>query len=185
MDRAANQALNWRIRRLTRELDWLALAGIALGLLALGLYFYGVRPLESRRVTLDARVASLQARADSRPRSAEPLQPQVQLAAFYERLTDVRHGPEIASRLHTYARSAGLTLERGEYRPLPDASGKFVRYQIVLPVIGSYPQVRRFLADAMRDMPSLALDGISFRREGDTALLQAEVRFTAFLRRPV
>ena len=60
-----------------------------------------------------------------------------------------------------------------------------MRYQIVLPVNGSYPQVRRFLSDTMRDMPGLALDAISFKREGGgSAQLQTELRFTAFLRKP-
>jgi Tfp pilus assembly protein PilO len=184
MDRAASQALIWRLRRLARQLDWLAMAGIGLALFAMGLYFYGIRPLESHRMALNDRVVASLARADTRLKKDEPVQPQAQLAAFYEQLADARQAPEIASRLHAYAHGAGLTLDRGEYRPVPDTSGKFVRYQIVLPVNGSYPQVRRFVADAMRDMPGLALDAISFRREGDTARLQSELRFTAFLRKP-
>ncbi len=105
------------------------------------------------------------------------------MAAFYERLADARQAPEIASQLHATARAAGLTLERGDYRPAADASGKFVRYQIVLPVNGSYLQIRRFLADALLGMPGLALDAISFRREdAQSAQLQAQLRFTAFLR---
>jgi hypothetical protein len=78
-----------------------------------------------------------------------------------------------------------LTLERGEYRPQQAALGRFIRYQIVLPVNGSYPQVRRFLGESMRDLPGLALDGIHFSREAaGSAQLQAELRFTAFLRKP-
>ena len=112
------------------------------------------------------------------------MQPRSQLAAFYERLPDARQAPEIASKLHGYARQAGLTLERGDYRPLADIAGQLVRYQIVLPVNGTYSQVRQFLSAAMLGMPGLALDGINFRRQGDAAQLQAELRFTAFLRRP-
>ena len=180
----AGQALNWRLRHLARSLDWVALTGIVLGLLAVGLYFSSVRPLESRRLALNNRVTQLQARADSQPKAAKPRQPQSQLAEFYERLPDARHAPEIASRLHGHAQNAGLRLERGEYRPLADASGKMERYQIVLPVEGTYPQMRQFLFAALLDMPGLALDGINFRRQGDGARLQAELRFTAFLRRP-
>jgi Tfp pilus assembly protein PilO len=184
MAAATSQALNWRLKRLARSLDWVALAGLVLALLAIGLYFYDVRPLEARRLALNDRVGQLQARANSLPKDAKPIQPQTQLAAFYERLPDARQAPAIASRLHSYAQKAGLTLERGEYRPLADASGKFVRYQIVLPVNGTYPQLREFLGAVMLDMPELALDGINFRRVGDGAQLQAELRFTAFLRRP-
>ena len=58
-----------------------------------------------------------------------------------------------------------------------------MRYQIVLPVKGSYLQVRRFLAQAMRDTPGLALEGISFQRqEGDAPVLEAQLRLTVYLR---
>ena len=178
----SKQALIWRARWLARKLDWLSLAGIGLALVAAALYVYGVKPVESRLPVLEERLASLQVRIDSRPRTAAE-RPGEQLAEFYDRLLDAREAPEIASRLHKYARAAGLNLEHGEYRPLSDASGKLLRYQIVLPVTGSYPQVRRFLGDALRDMPGLALEAIRFKRDkGNSEQLQTELRFTAFLR---
>jgi len=178
--------LIWRIKWLARRLDWRALAGALLAVLAVALYFYSVKPLESRLLAVEQRWRNVQDRTNGRPKLAVPAQPKVQLADFYGRLPEVKQAPEIASRLHLYASNAGLTLERGEYRPQPDASGKFIRYQIVLPVNGSYPQVRRFLGEVMRDLPGLALDGISFRREAPgSPQLQAELRFTAFLRRPI
>jgi hypothetical protein len=181
----ANQALIWRIKWLARRMDWRAPAGAVLGVLALGLYIYSIQPLESRLLAAEERRTNLQDRTNALPKLATPARPKVQLADFYGRLPEVKQAPEIASRLHAYARNAGLTLERGEYRPQPDASGRFIRYQIVLPVNGSYPQVRRFLGEAMRDLPGLALDGISFTREGPaSSQLQAELRFTAFLRKP-
>ena len=180
----SKQALIWRARRLARSLDWFSLGGIVLVVLSLALYFYTVRPLDKRVAMLENRVAEANPSAASRPKATAPASPKEQLAIFYERLADARQAPEIAGRLHRYARSAGLTLERGEYRPQVDASGRFVRYQIVLPVNGTYRQIRSFIADAMRDMPGLALDGIDFKREGaDLAALQAQLRFTAFLRK--
>src|SRR3954451_9647458 len=149
----ANQALIWRIKWLARRLDWRALAGALLALLAVVFYFYSVKPLESRLLAVERRWMNLQDRTNGRPKIAAPAQPKVQLADFYGRLPEVKQAPDIASRLHSYARNAGLTLERGEYRPQQDASGRFIRYQIVLPVIGSYPQVRRFLGEAMRELP--------------------------------
>ena len=181
----ANQALIWRIRWLAHRLDWRALAGALLAVLAVAFYFYSVQPLESRLLAVEQRWRNVQDRT-GRPKFAAPAQPKVQLADFYGRLPEVKQAPEIASRLHLYASNAGLTLERGEYRPQADAAGKFIRYQIVLPVSGSYTQVRRFLGEVMRDLPGLALDGISFRREAPgSSQLQAELRFTAFLRRPI
>jgi hypothetical protein len=85
--------------------------------------------------------------------------------------------------LHAYARAAGLNFERGEYRPVTDGTADLVGYQITLPVRGSYPQVRRFLDRAMRHTPGLALDGITFQREDAGKALEAQLRFTLFLRK--
>jgi Tfp pilus assembly protein PilO len=161
------------------------MATIVLVALALGLYALAVRPLESQAQSLRDRVAGLEAHAGNQSGNAEPVRPASQLAAFYGQLPAVAQAPEVVRQLHAHAQSAGLMLERGEYRPLPDASAKLVRYQIVLPVKGSYPQVRHFLAGAMRDMPGLALDGIAFQRDkGAAGQLEVQLRFTAFLRMP-
>ena len=54
---------------------------------------------------------------------------------------------------------------------------------MVLPVKGSYPQVKRFLAQAMRDTPGLALDSISLQRDqGGAQALEVQLRFTVFMR---
>ena len=53
----------------------------------------------------------------------------------------------------------------------------------VLPVRGSYPQVKRFLAQALHDTPGLALDAIGLQRdEGAGAALEVQLRFTVFMR---
>ena len=181
----SNPVSVWRLRRAARDLDGIAMMAIGLVVLALGLYAFAVRPLASKAQSLRERVAVLESQAGEKIRVAEPVGPASQLAVFYEQLPGVAQAPEVVSRLHDHARSAGLMLERGEYRPLPDATAKLVRYQIVLPVTGSYPQVRQFLAGAMRDMPELALDSIGFQRDkGTSGPLQVQLQFTAFLRMP-
>ncbi len=161
------------------------MATIALAVLALSLYALAVRPLASQAQALRDRVAELESHAGNQRHDAEPVRPASQLADFYELLPGVAQAPEVVRQLHANAHSAGLMLERGEYRPLPDASAKLVRYQIVLPVKGSYPQVRHFLSGALRDIPELALDGIAFQRDmGAPGQLEVQLRFTAFLRMP-
>jgi Tfp pilus assembly protein PilO len=172
-----------RLWRAIREMDRYAVATVLLATLALGLYALAVRPLQSQAQALRERVAALESHTAVQGRHAEPARPASQLAVFYDQLPPVAQAPEVVRQLHAHAHGAGLALQRGEYRPLADASAKLVRYQIVLPVKGSYQQVRRFLTGAMRDMPELALDGIAFRRDKDGASqLDVELRFTAFLR---
>jgi Tfp pilus assembly protein PilO len=182
MDRAGPLDIP-RLRRATRDLDGAALTTVVLAALALGLYIFAVRPLVPQAQSLRDRVARLESQAGSRRGDAAPAQPASQLAVFYQQLPPVTQAPQVVQRLHRHARSAGLQLQSGEYRPLPDPSARLVRYQIVLPVKGSYPQVRHFLAGAMGDMPELALDGVAFQRdEGGSGELEVQLRFTAFLR---
>jgi len=85
-------------------------------------------------------------------------------------------------RLHLNAEDQGLVLLQAEYRPVPDSEGKLVRYQILLPAKGTYPEIRRFLSQASRELPGLAIDGINFQRQqiGD-AVLEAQIKLTLFL----
>jgi hypothetical protein len=54
-----------------------------------------------------------------------------------------------------------------------------VRYEIMLPVSGSYPQIRDFLKRALTEIPVLSLDSISVKRSDQA--LQAEMRLTLHL----
>lgn len=174
---------SWRLQRVVRNMGWTAIGGVALVIFAAGFFLSNVMPLQTEVTALRERVRQLETQAAAQTQAAGPERPDDQLAAFYRELPFVRQAAEIVRRLHAYAHDAGLVLEQGEYRPLPHPSGKLVRYQILLPVQGGYPQVRRFLARAMRDTPGLALDGIGFQREkGGSRALETQLRLTVFLR---
>lgn len=171
--------LSHLLRRM-RNRDRLAIAAMAIALLALVFEVAFVLPLElqvQQKRTAAARVPNV-AHSDS---SAG--MPRAQLAAFYRQLPPIEEARDLVHRLHSHARDAGLQLDRGEYRPPAGAASQLLRYQIVLPVTGTYPQVRRFLMAAMQDMPNLALDGVDFRREpGSPPRVEAQLRFTGFMR---
>jgi len=53
------------------------------------------------------------------------------------------------------------------------------RYEIVLPVAGSYGQIRDFLKRSLAEIPVLSLDQLTLKREGKNEnQLQAEMRLT-------
>lgn len=99
------------------------------------------------------------------------------------RLADPLAALQVVEQLHRSAAARGLLLASGEYRVMPAAGSLPQRYQIVLPVSGSYPLLRAWLADAMNAQPGLALDELSLSRNtvGDT-VLQARVRWTLYLK---
>ena len=179
----ASRLVRWRLQRALRNTGWASIGGIALVIFAAGFFFSNVMPLRDVVKSQREHVKQLQMQAGKLAQVSVPARSDAQLAAFYAELPQAQQAPEVVRRLHARAREVGLVLERGEYRPVREASSKLVRYQIVLPVKGSYVQVRSFLVEAMRDTPGLALDGIGFQRqEGDSLALEAQLRLTIFLR---
>jgi len=178
MDAVARLVL-WRLQRAVRGTGWAAIGGVALALFAAIFFVSSVMPLQDEVTGLRARVKRLQAKQVLQP---EPAHAVDKLGAFYEALPLAQQAADVVRRLHTLARDAGLVLDHGEYRPVTDPSSKLVRYQIVLPVKGNYLQVRQFLAQAMRDTPGLALDGIGFQRQAGESGLEAQLRLTVYLR---
>ena len=64
----------------------------------------------------------------------------------------------------------------------PDTA--LARYQILLPVRATYPQLRRFLASAMGELPALGLEDLDLQRKqvADTEL-EGRIRMTLYLSR--
>lgn len=186
MDGKAFELVIWRLRRFSRSLTWPAAA--ALGLIAFdaAFYFSAVAPAlealgarEKLRAEATRQYASVEESASRKPSARDA---QAELAAFYAALARPVNAPDLLRRLHRAAHAQGLVLDKAEYRPLADPGGRLTRYQILLPARGTYPEVRRFLAQAGREVPGLSLDGITFQRQhiGDE-ILEAQIKFTLFL----
>jgi hypothetical protein len=185
MDRQNLARVNWTLRRLARGRDWTVFLALALVAFDVGFYFSSVLPVRQEASRLRVEVS----KPASEPKgptvhvsTMDTGNPQTDLASFYATLARPVDAPELLQRLHRSAQANGLTLERGDYRPLPDPGGKLTRYQILLPTRGSYQELRGFLAQAGREIPGLSLDGIGFQRDkiGDGAL-KAQLKFTLFL----
>lgn len=86
-------------------------------------------------------------------------------------------------QLFNAAGKNGLTLDQGDYSMSSEKSGEIHRYQINLPVQGSYHALRAFIAQSLNENPALALAHVELMREviEDTDL-QATLRFTLFLK---
>ena len=182
MNVRARELIVWRVRRTARELGWSGMTGLAALIFAAGYYFLNYLPL-ANEVTLQRQALNVASVLLERTGHEEDVgTPVRQLDAFYSRLKQHDDVPEVVRALHRSARAAGLRFVRGDYRPQRDASGKLLRYQVTLPVRGSYPKVRRFLAQAMRDEPALALDGVAFQTDKSGGGLETRVQFTLFVR---
>jgi hypothetical protein len=80
------------------------------------------------------------------------------------------------------ATNAGLSLEKVEYDQ-PLTRSPIAQYQIKLPIKGSYVQIRQFVSEVLNNLPTIALDDISMRRDDITSdVLQARIQFTLYLK---
>jgi Tfp pilus assembly protein PilO len=169
-------------RRIDAALAWPGLLGLALLLLALGVYFAQVQPQTARLAALKQDSASLKTRIDQAAKSGIPESGnQDELGKFYGYFSDAALSDWL-NKLYAAAAAHKLLLEQGEYRITPSKNGKLARYQITLPVKGSYVQIRQFVAQALNDVPVAALEDISFKREAIGATdVETRIKFTLFL----
>ncbi len=82
--------------------------------------------------------------------------------------------PSVSSSLKNVYASAsknGLVLETGEYSLLQSDSERLVRYRIALPVKGSFQKILTFTDAVLEEVPTMALESASFKRENVTDLL--------------
>jgi Tfp pilus assembly protein PilO len=160
---------------------WPAIGGLVL-LAASGAFYLGVMvPQQARLEQLQARMQK-QRQAAQRPEPEAPLGPAQKLAAFYGSFPAPETLPDLLEHVYRAARQQALVLEQGEYRAINDAPDDLVRYQVTLPVRGTYPQIRKFVDGALAGVQTLSLESIQFERQkvGDTAV-EAKARFVVYL----
>ncbi len=113
------------------------------------------------------------------------LQPEQQaLDSLRQQLPGQPQASELIERLYHLASAERISLARGEYALGVDPKTQLARYQIVLPVRGSYPQIRGFLQALLGQVPTLVLEDLELQRKriGEREL-NGRLRMTLYLSR--
>lgn len=174
--------LSWWLRRAIALLGWPGGAGLALLLISAVVYGTLVNAHQARLDAIKQETATLKQRIAQAAKSGIPEAGSVdELNKFYGFFASGTH-TEWLDKLYATAEAEQLVLAQGEYRGLADKSGKLTRYQVTLPVKGSYVQIRKFIDAALIAVPVAALDDVNFKRETIAAnQLEARIKFTLFL----
>ena len=174
-------ALLRRARRLAR-------AGGLPGIIAAGLLAFSVAVLLSSVVPLlertrqaqveRQRLAALEHEAGGRSVASTPAE---RLAEFYLFFGRADERTDTLERIHKLARDQKLEVLPGNYR-LSGGADRLARYELSLPLRGTYPQIRAFVATVLNEVPSAALEQISFEKQkiGDPAI-EAQLKLVLFL----
>lgn len=174
---------SWQLNRLIAECGWPGVVA-ALILLICGLFlFFVLLSLQEQARTLQKQTADLRRLSIPRLSGQLQLNPADQLTQFYGGFPEQGVVFNAMGKLYNAAAQQNLNLEQGEYRLLSVRDSKFARYDIVLPVKGGYVQVRKFIAQALAEVPTLSLEAVTFGRQKiDDSAVDAQLRMTLYLR---
>jgi hypothetical protein len=136
------------------------------------------------RIEADTRDRSVEVRAartDQQPRVADDARHRAE-AALLETLPDLfprfAHSADDIAAILARASENNLTVGSAEYVVVAESGGRYVRYQMLLPVKDQYGTIRRFLAAVLNSLPNAALCEIHVERPAvDGSVLDARVRF--------
>jgi hypothetical protein len=163
-------------------------AGVAAAVLVVATLAAWVAPAvtiaaQARALSLDNAALQRRARASALDASGPAPTSEGRLVQFEGRFPDRRTLGASYVRLWNLARRHGVALRQAEFKLADGGEDAFQRYAIVLPVKADYASLRAFIGDALADLPGLALEEVSLRREDAKSLqLDARLRFVLFVR---
>lgn len=164
---------------------------VGAGALAAGLVFAGaalavlfvLRPARSELEAIQGELASMRLHRQVQLKPGNVVAgPADQLAEFYRAFPARAAEPDAMAKLYAAAEQNHIDLEHGEYRWVSGKNDYLARYEIVLPVRGGYTAIRKFVVQALIDVPTMALDGMTFSRQKiEEPVVDAELRLTLFM----
>ena len=169
-----------RLEARLRRLGVAGVLGIGVLLACAGFWVSALAPLEEELAAQRLAHERLRARTPYRPVFADGRSEE--LRRFRSLFSTAGALTGELERLHRAARAAGLDLAQGEYRLERRPAGLW-SYRVTLPVAGTYPQLRAFIAAVLEDMPTVSIDALRFERKGAAQTrLDAQVRLTFHVR---
>ena len=174
----------WTLRRWQREFSRPMMAGVLLVALCGSAYVAEIAPLAERVAAQRSGAEQLRTAQVALPGTPVVQTPAEQLESFYAFFPGDDIVPAVLERLFAAAARENLALPQGDYRVAKESTGRLIRYEIMLPLKGSYPGLRHFIAQSLQETPALSLQGASFVRQaaGDIGV-DAQVRLTLYVRR--
>jgi len=180
----AGSRLAWELRRLVRRLGWHAVTALfALALSVVATWQANQLALRQRELVEQIHRVQLAAVQPAHEKDTGPAAVGRELEAFYAYLPAHQLIPDQLKQLAAAAEKHGLVLEKADYKAQQEDAARFLRYQVTLPLKGTYPDVRDFIARALLELPTLTLDSVAFRRERiDSKEVEARIHFVLLVK---
>lgn len=165
------------------RLHWQAQTGLSLIVMGLLLLLTVTLPEAHALKALKADITELKS-SHQASTFQENIKPEIDITEqFYALLPAQKEvNVKIAQILQT-ASDSGLKIEKVEYTTQSTASAALLKYQIKLPLTGTYIQIRQFVTRTLNAQPSLALSDINFKRDDiGSDLVESNIQFTLYLK---
>ena len=173
-----------RLRWQTARLGATGKIGFGLCVFSAVFFFVAVSPRHAESSILMGKVEAMKAHPQEKialPQGRK-IQGDEALQAFYAFFPLIDSSPFWIRELVQVAAATQVEIGGSEYRMVREKGWKLARYEMILPVRGKYPQVRAFIADALRVVPAMALVDIGIKRDGvESELLEASLKFNLYL----
>jgi Tfp pilus assembly protein PilO len=169
------------VRYKLRQLGWQGLMGVLLILGSLIYLFIVAIPKTQQLQQLQMEVTALKANPKQNVKNGSNNTQLDVVQKFYALLPSQKEANSKITDILNVATKTGLVVDKVEYDQ-PLSASPLIKYQIKLPLKGSYTQIRQFINQVLNTLPSIALNDISLRREDITTdLVEARIQFTLYL----
>ncbi|MDH5620462.1 MAG: type 4a pilus biogenesis protein PilO [Gammaproteobacteria bacterium] len=156
--------------------------GLSLCVLSLVAFVSANMPLRQQVAEQAAVLEAARLHAAESTSGSVAISPGQEAAQFVRQLPSVDDLPLVMGSIVSIAATTGIELERGSYEYIEADGAGIARYEMSLPVIGTYPEVRQFVENVLASNSAIALEGMRIERSKvSEQRISADLRFTVLL----
>ena len=164
-----------------RRLGWPGAVGVTLAAFAAVLYGSGILAAQTQLTRLRGEIEQLRARPTATA-AATAVSFEQRVKVFRGFFTSQEELPRMIESIHDRAAANGVAIATADYRESTDPASGLLRLQVTMPLKGSYPQIRAWLGEVMNELPAIALDEFTLKRDRiGNSVLEGRVRFSLYL----
>ena len=173
----------WLLSRIAKNLGTWGVLGIAIVMGSLLFYMVQVKVLEQEISMIQLELHQARIKPMEFKTETAPVQTSAQeVSDFYKSFSNGASLPKWLSLIEQSALKQHLTLNHGDYKLSQTKQGQLLRYEIILPVVGKYTQVRQFIGEVLKNLPVLALIDVQIKRENSLSpTVEARLVFVLYL----
>ena len=181
--------LGWVLRVFAKKLGLWGFLALCVICISCIVYYSGINKVQQEIYSLEHTIAEKEIRSTETTETEVPTLPNNSLqtlSTFYQTFPTALSIPDTFAKLNMLANQHQLTLNSGDYKlnkvSKSDSSEPQIltQYEMVLPIEGSYPNVRSFISDILSTLSSVAVTDIQMNRE-NTQSPKVEARLQMIL----